>query len=377
MTAEAAEAASGAGAWRLGYQPALDGVRALAIVAVLLVHLHEPVFSLGGLGVDVFFVLSGFLITLLLLGEHRATGRLHFARFYGRRALRLFPALYTALAVVALYALLVAGSSDRSALLTDAGFGAVYLKNWQSALGFAGERSGPLVHLWSLALEEQFYLVWPPILALGLRARRHGLLVALCGLAVALGTLSRLLDGAGAPALAYQRADALLFGCAAGILLDRRRRTGAGGPAPAWAPGGLAALLVLTVVLLVPVGDALGSWTDRLVPSVVAALAVVVVVAVVQRPTGPAARVLSVPPLVALGRISYGLYIWHLPIFKLTPPRLLPSSPVLADVVLVALSVAVAVVSYVVVERPALRLKARLRPHEATALAGTPPSAVL
>lgn len=370
----------GSAGWRLGYRAPLDGVRALAITAVLLVHLHEPVFSLGGFGVDVFFVLSGFLITLLLLEEHTGTGRIHFARFYGRRALRLFPALYTALAVVVLYALLLAGDG-RGQLLTDVGFGAVYLKNWQGALGFGGERSGPLVHLWSLALEEQFYLVWPPVLALGLRARRHGLLLALCGLAVVLGTSIRLVHGVDAPGLAYQRADALLLGCGAALVLQRARDHERSTVGSGWGPAAVAALVALTVLLL-PVRDALGSWTDRLVPTVVALLSVVVVVGVVLAPAGAAARVLSWQPLVALGRISYGLYIWHLPVFKLWPPRLLPSSTVLADIVLVTISVGIAVVSYVAIERPALRLKARLRPRpdsvtDGSGTDGRPPPAVV
>ena len=124
---------------------------------------------------------------------------------------------------------------------------------------------------------------------------------------------------------------------------------------------GVTSLILLTVLLLAPARDAYGTWPDRAMPTVVSLLTVVVLIAIVQVPEGAAGRVLALRPFVALGRISYGLYIWHLPVFKLTPPKLVPSPRILGDAVLVALSVAVAVVSYVVIERPALRLKERLR----------------
>ena len=173
----------------MGYLPGLDGIRALAVLGVLLYHADLPWLPGGYLGVDVFFVLSGFLITSLILEEFDRTGRIAFGRFYLGRARRLLPALLLVLLVVSLAAVLVYRDAARQ-VASDALASALYVNNWwyivadQSYFEFIG-RPPLLKHLWSLAVEEQFYLIWPAVAAaVMLRWRRRG--VAVVSLALAL-----------------------------------------------------------------------------------------------------------------------------------------------------------------------------------------------
>ena len=168
-----ADRAAPASPWGLGHLPALDGLRGAAVAAVLLYH--GGYLKGGYLGVDLFFVLSGFLITSLLLSEHRGTGRVNLLEFWRRRARRLLPALFLLLAGVALYATVWARPIDLGGIRSS-GLGAVfYVANWQQILHGTNYwdislSPSPLQHVWSLAIEEQFYLVWP--LAVALVARR-------------------------------------------------------------------------------------------------------------------------------------------------------------------------------------------------------------
>lgn len=156
------------GPWRLGHIAPFDGLRAIAVVAVLAHHAHIPRLDGGFLGVDLFFVLSGFLITALLVQERDRNGRIDFRRFYMRRGLRLFPALLVSGAVVWAYAAFVAPAELASDTLFGLPWAVTYLTDY--AAMFADRGLGMVNHTWSLAIEEQFYLVWPPVLA-GLLAR--------------------------------------------------------------------------------------------------------------------------------------------------------------------------------------------------------------
>src|ERR671913_1331463 len=170
---------------RLGYRPELDGVRGIAIILVMLVHVHN--WPRGGfIGVDVFFTLSGFLITTLLLEEWRARRTVSLRDFYARRALRLFPAVIVLLVAYSIFAL-VAGGSLLSTRLAGVGYGFTYLSNWAQAFGltFPDQEIG---FLWTLAIEEQYYLLWPGLLLIGLHAARlspRRLTVAICCLVAA------------------------------------------------------------------------------------------------------------------------------------------------------------------------------------------------
>src|SRR5579862_2553734 len=153
--------------FRLGRRPILDGFRGAAILAVLLYHYSIPFGTGGFLGVDAFFVLSGFLITSLLTEEWSETGNLSFNRFYTRRALRLLPALFSMLAGTAFVAVTVASREDRAAIWRGSIGTVLYLANWQKF--FDSPTVGMLGHTWSLSIEEQFYVLWPPLLLLLLR----------------------------------------------------------------------------------------------------------------------------------------------------------------------------------------------------------------
>src|SRR5919108_2124366 len=169
-----------------GHVRALDGMRAVAVVLVLLFHLRLPGFGAGYLGVDIFFVLSGFLITTLLLTEHDRTGRISLPDFWARRARRLLPALVLVLVVVAIVTWLTATFTERASIRGDLLATTGYVANWRfietsSYFADIGVDS-PLEHTWSLAIEEQFYLLWPLLvfgaLSISRRSRLAGGTVA-------------------------------------------------------------------------------------------------------------------------------------------------------------------------------------------------------
>ncbi len=211
----------------LGYRPGLDGLRAFAVVAVILYH-GDVSWARGGfLGVDVFFVLSGFLITSLLLTEHGATGRVDLGRFWSRRARRLLPALFGVLLGVALYAATWGHPTELGRIRGDGIASLLYVSNWRFVLDGSSyfslfQAPSPLAHTWSLAIEEQWYLLWPLVLLGLLRVLKVRLnLVALtCGaLAAGSAVLMAALFHSGAdPSRAYYgtdtRAQALLIGAA-------------------------------------------------------------------------------------------------------------------------------------------------------------------
>ena len=177
------------------YVPALDGVRGIAVAAVLL--FHGGYLAGGFLGVDLFFVLSGFLITSLLLADGSGAGRIRLAHFWARRARRLFPALGATLLGVALYAMLFASPEERADIRADAWATMLYVPNWRAVFAerdyWALFRTpSPLQHTWSLGIEEQFYLVWPLALAgvLAVCGRRTPRAVCVGSLALAAASVA-------------------------------------------------------------------------------------------------------------------------------------------------------------------------------------------
>jgi len=298
----------------------LDGVRGIAVLAVLAYHATGPglpggrLLVGGWLGVDVFFVLSGYLITRLLLNEAEASGRIHRRAFYGRRARRLLPALGVVLAVWLFLTLSGAlpverlGSSARHA---DAGLAVVpvigsvtLLYNW--LLAFELPTPAGMGHLWSLAVEEQFYLVWPTVLVFaGARGRRptRSLATLLAGgVAVALLVSGLAVEGSSARDFVYfsslTSCLGLLFGAAAAIVPKRRLP-------PVAAP---VALTVLALGLLLAPDDR--PWL--LPPATLIACAATTVVLLAA--AGRADRLLVLAPLRYAGRRSYALYLWSSPL---------------------------------------------------------------
>jgi peptidoglycan/LPS O-acetylase OafA/YrhL len=344
----------------LGYLPALDGLRAISIILVLSVHLRligSTAFRFmpagGFLGVDVFFVISGFLITSLLLSEHRKTRSISLSSFYWRRALRLFPALLVVLVFTGVIAI---WAGSLSALgLTPLRIASVlaYFTNWVRA--FETPQTWYLFHFWSLSIEEQFYLVWPAALILLLRLKPK---TALAVVVIAIATSAVLkvalcLSGATTNRMYYgsdTRADSILIGCLGAMLLSYGYEKWA--KALASLAGG-AVIIVFAFVFVASDGFRplyLGGLT--LVSLCVASI----ILHVTLSPAGRLARFLSSSELLWIGKRSYGLYLWHWPMYEIA--RLVPSE-LLALLLALLLTFAAAALSYWCIEQPFLRLKDR------------------
>jgi peptidoglycan/LPS O-acetylase OafA/YrhL len=331
MSTVPAEDAPASPARRIPYQPALDGLRALAILTIMLFHGQVPWPRGGYLSVDLFFVLSGFLITTLLVAEWRARGRIDLASFWSGRARRLLPALLALLAGIAVYAALLAPAARLAAVRWDALSTLLYVANWRFAFTHLsyfdqfGDAS-PLTHMWTLGIEEQYYLVWPLLVIAGLRLAKGNLRALLAWtLAAALGsaTLMALLYRPGEdPSRLYYgtdtRAPALLLGGALAFLLALRG--GDAGPLP---PRLVLALTLagfggyLAMLVLIP--DT-AHWM-YLGGFLAAALGCAATIAVATQRGGWVQRLFSVWPLPQIGRISYGLYLWHWPIYVVLSPE--------------------------------------------------------
>jgi peptidoglycan/LPS O-acetylase OafA/YrhL len=346
--------------------PALDGLRAAAVAAVLLYH-GDVTWARGGfLGVDAFFVLSGFLITSLLLVEWQANRDIDLLQFWRRRARRLLPALFVVLGVVALFAATWAPAEILHRLRWD-GFATLgYVANWRYITAgdsyFAQFASpSPLQHVWSLAIEEQFYLVWPPALLLLLRftrGSRPALLGITAGLAAASALLMALLFAPGGdPSRVYYgtdtRAQSLLIGAALALVLERRRVgvTRVGRTVLHAAAVGAAGLLLWAWVRTANDAD----WLYHGGLTATAVLVALVITSVTAATPGPLGRLLSLRPVRWIGLISYGLYLWHWPVYVLlSHGRTGLDGPALLSVRL-AFTVATATVSYYLVELPIRR----------------------
>ena len=350
---------------RLPYQPALDGIRGLAVAAVLAYHAGLPWARGGFLGVDAFFVLSGYLITSLLLVEWRATGSIDLFAFWARRARRLLPALFLVLAGVAGYAVLFAEPGELGRLRLDALATLGYVANWRSI--FAGQSyfdqfavPSPLLHTWSLAIEEQWYLLWPVLLLLVFRARRLSP-VTIAGAALVLAAGSALLmawlyDPHGDPSRVYYgadtRAQSLLVGAALGAWALRKDDAPPGKREGALQVAALGCAAYIGWMWATASGNSPFVYRGGLF---LLALAVAAVIAAAVRPGGPLRAVLSAPPLRGLGLVSYGVYLWHWPVYLvLTPDRVgWDGYGLFAARVLVTL--AIAITSYHAIEVPVRR----------------------
>jgi peptidoglycan/LPS O-acetylase OafA/YrhL len=348
---------------RLGYRPALDGVRGIAIAIVVAFHAFGwP--GEGTLGVDLFFVLSGFLITTLLLEEHAATGRISIRGFYGRRARRLLPALLVLLAPFLLVAATVTTvGSLGSPLIVGLASALTYTSNIVVAAD-PSAASAWMIHLWSLAAEEQFYILWPLLLIVLMRVGGLRLvgraLIGLLMVAVVY-RLQFLARGASIERLYYApdtHADSLLVGCAFGCYFSRGRL-------PLWILSSTRVqevvsalslgLIIAAAVLLGHVPERL-SYELQLVPTAFALVAGVFIVCAV---TGGSivVRGLSVRPLVFLGRISYSLYLWHVPL--LVAIAGVHRGVEVRTIAAVAVALVVATCSWRFVETPFLRRRVR------------------
>ena len=355
----------------MGYLPGLDGVRALAVLGVLLYHADLDWIPGGFLGVDVFFVLSGFLITSLLLEEFDRSGRIDFGRFYLGRARRLLPALVLMLLVVAAVVALFFRDAAAS-LRADIVASVFYVNNWWYVLNDASYfefigRPPLLKHLWSLAVEEQFYLVWPLLAFLAMRvASRRGVRLLAIGLALlstAWMTILSVQNGFpdyADPSRVYFGTDAHAMGLLIGAAL-----------ATAWRPGrlstdipgiarglitatGIAALLTV-IGFFIFVGE-FTPWMYQRGGFLLLALVVAVLIAMATHPASPLGGWMGTQPWRYLGQRSYGLYLWHWPIFMLTRPTLdVPLDGIPLLILRLGLTIGVAELSYRFVEMPIRR----------------------
>jgi peptidoglycan/LPS O-acetylase OafA/YrhL len=313
------------GAQGLPYLPALDGLRAFAVAVVLLYHAGVARFPGGFLGVDVFFALSGYLITSLLLAEHGATGRLDLRRFWIRRARRLLPAAVLVIVVcVVIAAVFLPG--DLAQTRADALASLAYVNNWHQVLAdqsyFAHFGRPPLLgHLWSLAVEEQFYLFWPIMLGLGLLTLgRRKVVIGTLALALASVLLMAVLYGPGDdPSRVYYGTDTRAAALLGGALL-----------AFWWVPGRLPRVprALLNAVAVLAFGGVLAAvlgWHDFdpwLYPwgLTVVEIATVALIAAIAHPDCLVGRGFGADALRWVGKRSYGIYLWHWPVMALTRP---------------------------------------------------------
>ena len=307
-----------------GYKPALDGLRAVAVMSVVAYHFGAGWLQGGFLGVDMFFVLSGYLITSLLLIEWAGSGTIRFGGFWARRFRRLLPALFVLLVVVALWGRIVLSSDQWSELRWDGIWSLFYAANWRfvsSGASYFSAEPSMLRHMWSLAIEEQFYLVWPLVVfgALWLTRGKHLLLTAIC----AVGTVASVaitqwkFEPGQDPSRVYYGTDArasqLLVGALLAILLIH------------WAPKARAsrvAVQVVGVVGAVVVGVlfwAARDQNDFLYRGgfILFAFATAAVITAIVQPStrNPMKSVLCVQPIRWIGQVSYGVYLWHWPVW--------------------------------------------------------------
>ena len=336
----------------------IQGLRAVAVGLVVLDHAGVALVGGGFIGVDVFFVVSGFLITSLLLREAERTGRIDVPAFYARRARRILPAATVVLVATVVAATVLVPLTRALRVAGDAAWSAVFLGNVhlarQGSDYFSAHTApSPLQHFWSLGVEEQFYVVWPVLvagvvaLAAGrLRLRRAGLTAALLTIGAASFAWSlRLLDDV--PATAYFSAPARAWELAVGALLAVLAHRAPRLPHALRATLAGAGLTAIggSAVLLGPETPFPG-WAA--LPSVLGTAAVLA--AGVPGPAGPA-RLLTTRPMVRLGDLSYSLYLWHWPVLLLGAPLLDPP-PALAAALLVAVATLLAVLSHRFVEEP-------------------------
>jgi peptidoglycan/LPS O-acetylase OafA/YrhL len=352
------------------YVGGLDGLRAIAVAAVIVFHFAPKVLPAGFLGVDVFFVVSGFLIARLVTREIEGSGTVSLRGFWARRARRLLPALATVTVVVLVAAAISFSNTDIHGLRAEALGTLFYCANWvfiyaKSNYFTSISRPSPFLHMWTLAVEEQFYVVLPLVMfaarRLVVRNPVRVATVALVGAVASTVWMGVLVSPTGDPSRAYLGSDShamgLLVGVALGVLAGNELRwrkftdwtRSDNAVAKAMPLAAATSLVAILVTMRVTRDHTLALYRGGFL--VFAVLCAVIVAVVVAAPTAPIARLLRTPWLVAIGLRSYSLYLWHWPVRVFVT-----AGPGLHGFTLFAfrllISVVLAEVSYRFVERP-------------------------
>lgn len=342
---------------KIKYIPGLDGLRGMAILIVMLFHTGLPFFRGGFIGVDIFFVLSGFLITSLLLSEVTLTGKINLRYFYMRRILRLLPALILLLLTVTLAAQALDLKGAAQTDITSSLITLFYSANWVRAFNL--HSMGLLSHTWSLSIEEQFYMLWPVVLILMIKylRRKERILNVVLLLSVFSWILRIYLTYSGHTADRIfngldTRADALLIGCAAALIrslgLWEKRISSFRLPAIAG--------FTLPLIILFNI-----SWRNANTFYWINFITEVFTAGLVLHVAGGQKSIikkfLTIKPLVWVGSISYGLYLWHDPVFEVM--RSYGCSKVLILLLGSIAAFTIASASYYIIEKPVLKFKGR------------------
>jgi peptidoglycan/LPS O-acetylase OafA/YrhL len=344
------------------YRPYLDGLRAVAVYLVVLFHAGASRFAGGYIGVDVFFVLSGYLVTQVLLRDIGANGSVRFVRFYARRIRRLLPAAFVTLLVTAAVYYAISSPSESAAALNGFKAAFLYATNWffvhRSTAYFGGDISqNPVLHFWSLAVEEQFYFVWPLLLTavFGVTRRLGRRQLSAVRIVIATGAIASVVWALwlrtanplhayyGTDARAYQLLCGALLALAPGLysrvtVLRRAPRV--------WLPVALVCLLVIA-----------SSWVhlDAIERGVFATITTLLILAVLDGShDGVVKRALSSDPVVYLGKISYGTYLWHWPVI-LVIAKLLDVNSTTTVIFACLIATSLASLSFQLLEHPVRR----------------------
>lgn len=346
--------------FKLTYRPELDGLRGIAVLGVMIYHVGTPFFKGGFIGVDIFFILSGFLITSLLISEFDESGSVNLKSFYMRRVLRLGPALIMLLIVYCLASYIFLNEDRAARNYVDALISLLYISNWARAFGIHAPAF--LGHTWSLSIEEQFYVVWPIVLLTLLRMstkRRH---VVIFAIAIALfswiirihflsngATIERVYNGLDT------RADALMVGCALGVALSSGLIKDNVRKILLKILEFVAPLSVVGLFIFSAFGSVRDPWAYYFGFLIVELLTAALVIDVLINQQSIIRKFLVAKSLVWTGSISYGLYLWHYPIYRTMFD--LGFSDLAVITIGSFISFLVAAFSYYAMEKPLLKFK--------------------
>ncbi|WP_460542564.1 acyltransferase family protein, partial [Echinicola sediminis] len=331
---------------KLGYVPSLDGLRGLAIIFVLLTHANFQLGKNGIIGVDIFFVLSGFLITTLILEELNITNNFSYKAFYVRRFFRLVPALIFLLLIVSLYAFLFTSGEVTTSILEEIIASLFYFYNISWVWGFGGE-STLLAHTWSLAVEEQFYMAWPIILLILVKRMKILNMIILISFFV---LVSLILKFEGFASAIYQSIlhESILLGVLAALWRWHFNSV----KMPNY-------FIVLSIAILVYSGvfpsDLIRSILQNGSRALFGLVTSILILTLLHNPAHILAKCLSNELLVRIGKISYALYLWHVPVFKWFHAHS-TLRPYQSFILKFVLSFFLAVISWYLIERKFLKM---------------------